>query len=111
MSHSKPGTLVAGEVARVTIADTWPHGITIAKVPEDDGTVTPQPIWYRLDGTDPAALTEDTFICFDAVFIPHPALGGGGPTPTVAQEAVEVRLLCAVAVRYTVEGNPVWKRV
>lgn len=105
MARSKHGTLVAGVVTPVTITDSYPHGITIINRTPGAG-----PISYRLDGVDPVIGADDTFICLDAVFVPHPA-DGEGYTPTTEQEAVEVRLRAASAVDFTVEGNPVWKRV
>ncbi|HEX8347509.1 MAG TPA: hypothetical protein VF657_22665, partial [Actinoplanes sp.] len=64
--------------------------------------------WYRLDGTDPTVGGDDSFPCLDTVHIPHPADGEAG---LPRNEQVEVRIISSAAVQYTVEGNPVWKRV
>jgi hypothetical protein len=106
MARSRPDVLVASTAKTVTVTDTWPHGITIAKLPNADGSVAVQPIWYRLDGVDPVPMGDDSFIVLDVLFLPNPA-DGEGYTPQ--REGVEVRLICAEATRFTVEGNPTWK--
>lgn len=104
--QAKTGVLTPGTPALVPIADTYPHGITINILPGSPSGV----LWYRLDGVDPVAEGDDSFPCFDSVFIPHPAVGAGYSPPEGA-EPVEVRLISPVALKYTVEGNRTWKRV
>lgn len=111
MARSESGRLTANAVTPETVDFVFPHGITIMKLPESDGTYPAQPIWYRLDGTNPTVGGSDSFVCIDAVFIPHPAGGGGGSgySPTDADQSVQIRMISANDVNYQVEGNPLWK--
>jgi hypothetical protein len=105
MARTKPGTLVANQIAEVQIDDSYPHGITIINLSGSGAGL----IWYRLDGGDPAPYTDDSFVCVDAVFIPNPA-EADGLSSFQAGEAVKVRLISTAALKYTVEGNVAWKR-
>lgn len=107
MPQSKTGTITPGGTAsKVVIDDTWPHGVTINNL----SGAAAGTIWYRLDGQDPAVEGDDSFPCFDSVFIPHPAVGEDY-TPPAAGEAVEVRLTASTALKWHVEGNRRWKPV
>lgn len=106
---SAPGLLSAGVVSDViTIEDTFPGGLTIAKIPNADGSITPHPIWYRLDGVDPSPMGAGSHVCFDVVVLPNQSAAGGA-RPTQRGEKVQVKLVCEAACRYTVEGAAPWK--
>ena len=108
MARAKSGTLTANTAAGETITDAYPGGISISKLPDPDGTYPAAVIWYRLDGVDPTVGGDDCFPCVDTVHINHPADAEQGAR---RDEAVEVRMIADAAVRYAVEGNPVWKKV
>ena len=85
MANAKSGTLVASTVSTVTVSADG-RGIQVVNRTQTGV------IWVRLDGVDPAAAADENFAVLGVRHF---------PTRT---GSIEVRMISADALAYTVEG-------
>jgi len=86
--HAHAGTLVAATVARVDIS-TWMYGIWL------QNRDTTADIWVRLDGVDPAAEADDSFL----------VRAGDARNFATGNGVVTVRLISAGTPSYALSGS------
>lgn len=98
MPQRRHGTLTANTVATVTVdapADVSARDVRRLRSVEVLNRGTTDPIYFRTDGTNPTVGGDDTYV------VPP---SGGVEVPVRSVNTVEVRMISAGAVAYSVGG-------